>query len=115
MPECPRVPKKKAREAISRTNDTGNEHGFVICPNGSTGEIQEGGSSGMKIEDDACSADGAVGLYHTHPNGVLRLSDQDRRVLGRDDTNMVCVGNSDPDDPQAMCERSKPTCTIDLG
>ena len=79
---------------IEQTVKTGNEHGFVRCADDSTSEILEGGSSGMDIGPavEQCDLDnGPVDIVHTHPNGVERLSKQDREVAADENIQNVCV------------------------
>jgi len=94
MASCPTFPTGKVREIIKRTVDTGNEHAFVRCGDGDTTEIVKGGKTSLDISGaiDACNmSDGPVDVIHTHPNGVDRLSDQDRQVAAEDDIRAVCV------------------------
>lgn len=111
--DCGQIPSKKAREAIRRTEETGKEHGFVICPDGSTGEIQAGGRTSLRLKGE-CESEGQVAIFHTHPNGNMNLSDQDRRVLSHDKIGMVCAGNASSDDAAYRCERQSPSCVKEL-
>lgn len=109
---CPNIPRDKAGKVVGRTDDTGNEHAFVVCGDGSTSQIIEGESDRLDISEgiEACEAvesdDGMI-IFHTHPNGVKRLSKPDKQVLGRDDVDTVCVADPDGD---FMC-RSQSQCT----
>jgi hypothetical protein len=110
---CPRIPRSKALKAIRKTEQTGNEHGFVVCADGSTGPIVSGGKTGMSLNvREVCDDKTPVSIVHTHPNGVLQLSDQDRRVLDSQGVQTVCVGNADGDDPGMVCKRMKPDCKV---
>lgn len=105
MPECPRLPTGKVKEIIQKTNETGNEHGFAVCGDGSASSIASGGKTGMNIGGaiDECDLDdGPVHVVHTHPNGVADLSKQDREVAASDDVATVCVA---VDGGELYCER----------
>lgn len=94
MSQCPNLPSGKVREIIQRTNETGNEHGFARCADGSVSEIASGGKTGMNIGGaiDECDLDdGPVHVVHTHPNGVADLSGQDRKVAADENVASVCV------------------------
>lgn len=92
---CPRIPHSKAEKAIERTKETEREHGFVVCGDGSVGELQSGGETGMNVENPCDPGDDSLVVFHTHPNGVKRLSKQDKKFASRDDVNAVCVGVPD--------------------
>lgn len=92
---CPRIPSSKAREAIERTRSDEKEHGFVVCGDGSTGEILDGDDDSLDIENPCSPDDDELVIFHTHPNGVKRLSKADKEVAARDDVNAVCVGAPD--------------------
>ena len=99
---CPKIPRSKAKETMNRTSDTGNEHAFMICGDGHDTEIIEGDDKSLNIEEleGVCrrrdATEGMV-VFHTHPNGIKRLSRADKRVLSRGDIDTVCVGDTDGD------------------
>lgn len=110
--DCEDIDDKKAKEAIERTKETGNEHGFIQCSDGETGEMLSGGKKSMNIKG-SCSS-GSMSVYHTHPNNNPRLSDADREVLHRKDVDMVCVGVEHEGEAKMHCERSQPACVTKL-
>lgn len=99
MSKCPQFPAGKVRDIINQTAQTGNEHGFVRCANGSTSNIVKGGKTSMNIESAIQQCDlrnGPVDVIHTHPNGVADLSDKDRQAAASPNIKSVCaVGNGD--------------------
>jgi proteasome lid subunit RPN8/RPN11 len=96
---------------MERTNETGNEHAFVVCDDGTHTDVIEGESSSLDITEavEACSADNRneMVIFHTHPNGVKRLSGQDKRVASREDVHAVCAADTDG---KFMC-RTDSKCT----
>lgn len=94
MAECPVLPDAKVREIINKTVETGNEHAFVKCADGSTSDIVKGGKSSLDIQEavESCDLDdGPIDVVHTHPNGIEHLSKQDREVAAADAIKNVCV------------------------
>lgn len=95
---CPRFPQGKLREIIERTIQTGNEHGFVRCADGSTSQIVSGDEGSMNIEPamQQCNLNaGPVEVVHTHPNGNENLSNADRDVAASDEVDAVCATTPD--------------------
>ena len=95
---CPVLPEQHVREILQKTRETGNEHVFGVCADGSVTDPVEGQKT--KAETDStinqCDLDnGPVHLVHTHPNGVKRLSDKDREAAAHEDIASVCVAVSD--------------------
>lgn len=91
---CPNFPDKKVREIINRTVETGREHAFVVCEDGTATDIVSGTESSLDIGEaiESCGMDNKpVDIVHTHPNGVDELSKQDRSVAASDDVSSVCV------------------------
>lgn len=112
MSSCARIPRKQALEAVRRTAETGNEHGFAVCADGTVTEIVEGESDRLKLKiGEDCPK--PVKVFHTHPNGVTRLSEQDMSVLAAEEIDSVCAANADPDDPRYRCERVE-ACEVGL-
>lgn len=110
---CPTLPTGKVREILKRTEKTGREHGFAVCADGSTSEIQSGGKTNLDIGDaiESCNLDkGPVSVVHTHPNGVKDLSDPDRKVAAHEDIESVCVAVSGG---ETKCE-SVDTCEREI-
>ena len=111
---CPRFPTGKVREILERTEQTGNEHAVIMCGDGSTTDVIEGGKTGLNFGDEMeqCNlADGPIDVIHTHPNGVSRLSDQDRKVAALDDdVENVCVA---VEGGEIVCE-SVDTCETEV-
>lgn len=114
--DCNRIDEDKAKEAIERTNETGNEHGFIQCADGSTSDMIQGGSDSMQISDETIEAcNGDAGVFHTHPNGVDDLSDEDRKILQKhENLSLVCAGVQSGYAKKMYCERSQPSCTKKL-
>lgn len=112
---CPSLPTGPIREIIEKTIQTGNEHAFVQCADGSVTEVVEGGRKSLDIDPaiDACGSNRPVTIVHTHPNGVRELSDADRKVAARDDVEAVCAAVDGPD-PNVKCE-SIESCVYDTG
>lgn len=111
---CPNLPDGKVREIIERTVETGNEHGFVVCGDGSMSDVVEGGKSKMKIEKAVKQCDlssGEIDIVHTHPNGVKKLSKPDRQVAAHDKVGSVCVA---VDGGDIVCE-SVESCDMAVG
>ena len=106
---CPKIPRSKAKDTMNRTKSTGNEHAFIVCGDGHDTDILEGDESSLDIEEleGVCrrrDADDGMIVFHTHPNGIKRLSHADKRVAARDDVDTVCVG--DPEG-EFMCRTDR--------
>lgn len=104
MGSCPAFPTGKVREIIEQTADTGKEHAFVRCADGTTTDVVEGQESQLDITGavESCDLDeGPVDIIHTHPNGVDRLSKEDMKVAASDDVESVCVA---VEDGKVRCE-----------
>lgn len=111
---CPSFPQGKVREIIERTNDTGREHGFVRCHDGSVSTVVSGDESKMSIGEAVkqCDLDaGKIDVVHTHPNGVKRLSGADREVAAHEDVGAVCVA---VDGGEVLCEQVS-ECEFEVG
>lgn len=104
---CKSVPTSKAIETARRTRQTGKEHAFVICGDGSVSEIQEGDDTSIVVEIDC--KDGPIGIFHTHPNDNLNLSPPDRDVLNSEDVGMVCVGDTEGN---YLCHGERAACHV---
>ena len=104
---CDRIPASKAVEAMRKTRQTGNEQAFVKC-DGKVSMVVSGDDDSVNIGNLLGQCGTRADIFHTHPNGVLDLSDADRQVLAREDVQSVCVG-----DPNGnfVCERSLPKCS----
>lgn len=114
MSSCPTFPQGKLKEIIEETVDTGREHGFVRCGDGSVSDVVSGGESKMSIGEavDECNLDdGPVDIVHTHPNGAKRLSDADRKVAALDDAGSVCVA---VEGGEVVCEMVE-ECDFEVG
>jgi proteasome lid subunit RPN8/RPN11 len=102
---CPRIPNSTAKEVVERTRETGNEHALVVCGDGEVSDVVAGEESSLDVTEgiEACAPDARedMVIFHTHPNGVKRLSRADKQVAGRDDVEAVCV--ADPDG-EFMCQ-----------
>ena len=90
--DCSDIDPDTALRAIKKTRNTGNEHAFAVCSDGTTSEIVEGTERQVNIDVDCES--GQAGIFHVHPNDVMHLSDQDMSVLEHDEIDMVCVGDT---------------------
>lgn len=89
--DCGHIDPDLALEAIKKTRDTGNEHAFAVCDDGTHSSIVEGTERQVNIDVDC---DGTAGIFHVHPNDVMHLSDQDMSVLDLDQIEMVCVSDT---------------------
>lgn len=111
---CPSFPQGKVREIIEETNETGKEHGFVRCADGSVSKVVSGGEDRMNISDAVkeCDLDaGPIDVVHTHPNGTERLSAADREVATHEDVGSVCVA---VDGGKVVCEMVD-NCEFEVG
>lgn len=89
---CERIDAEQALEAIQRTRETGNEHAFVVCSDGSTSETVSGSRRKVSVSTDMC--DGNAGIFHVHPNDVMHFSDPDMETLDHGKVEMICVGDT---------------------
>lgn len=78
---------------LQRTQETGNEHGAVVCGDGSVSDIIAGGKTQMDITEaiNQCPGSGPYRIVHTHPNGNPELSRLDRDAAMQDDVESVCT------------------------
>lgn len=89
--DCSQIDPDKALRAIQKTRETGNEHAFAVCADGTHSEIVSGTKRKVKIEVDCAET---AGIFHVHPNDVMHLSDQDLETLEHDKIDMVCVADT---------------------
>lgn len=108
--DCGHIDTDVAAEAIKKTRETGNEHAFVVCEDGTHSDIVSGSGDRVDITVDC---DGKAAIFHTHPNDVIHLSDQDMSVLKHEDIEMVCAGDRHGN---MKCEVSdgSPACVRDF-
>ena len=92
-----------------RGHNPRNEVGFAICETASgelkSGPVVEGGPASVSIPVACPAGSHAVALFHTHPGGVARPSNQDIRAAQQAGLQKQCIQS----DTRLACFRIRPS------